>query len=111
MTQYLVPLRDVDRELNKQMKAIQGGGPALQRARMSNLVIFCNSLEQSIEVNDQITAITAVHPTRTILLVGEPPYFSRFGFQAAPEAKLPGPVDQRRVMWRGPGEAAGAVTA
>lgn len=72
MTQYLVPLRDAERELNKQMKSLQGGGPALQRARMSNLVIFCNSLEQSIEVNEQIAAITAVHPTRTILLVGEP---------------------------------------
>lgn len=34
-----------------------------------------------------------------ILLVGDPPYFSRFGFVAAPEAVLPGPVDRRRVMW------------
>jgi glucose-6-phosphate dehydrogenase assembly protein OpcA len=73
MTQYLVPLRDVERELNQQMKALQGSGSApLQRARMSNLVIFCNSLEQSILVNEQMTAITAVHPSRTILLVGEP---------------------------------------
>lgn len=46
-----------------------------------------------------------------VLLVGDPPYFSRFGFQAAPLARLPGPVDQRRVMWRGPGEPAGAVSA
>lgn len=72
-TQYLVPLRDVERELNKQMKALQGTGTAsLQRARMSNLVIFCNNFEQSILVNEQMTAITAVHPSRTILLVGEP---------------------------------------
>lgn len=34
-----------------------------------------------------------------ILLVGDPPYFSRFGFVPAPDAVLPGPVDQRRVMW------------
>lgn len=34
-----------------------------------------------------------------VLLVGDPPYFSRFGFVAAPEAVLPGPVDRRRVMW------------
>lgn len=34
-----------------------------------------------------------------VLLVGEPPYFSRFGFAAAPDASMPGPVDQRRVMW------------
>ena len=36
---------------------------------------------------------------RAILLVGDPPYFSRFGFVPAPDAVLPGPVDQRRVMW------------
>ena len=34
-----------------------------------------------------------------VLLVGDPPYFSRFGFVPAPDAVLPGPVDQRRVMW------------
>jgi predicted N-acetyltransferase YhbS len=32
-------------------------------------------------------------------LVGDPPYFSRFGFLPAPEAVLSGPVDRRRVMW------------
>lgn len=71
-TQYLVPLRNVERELNMQMKALQGTGSApMQRARMSNLVVFCNTLEQSIAVNEQMMAITAVHPSRTILLVGE----------------------------------------
>ena len=34
-----------------------------------------------------------------VLLVGDPPYFSRFGFVAAPDAALSGPVDRRRVMW------------
>ena len=37
--------------------------------------------------------------TGGVLLVGDPPYFSRFGFQAAPDVRLSGPVDQRRVMW------------
>ncbi len=37
--------------------------------------------------------------TAGVLLVGDPPYFSRFGFQAAPDARLPGPVDPRRVLW------------
>lgn len=37
--------------------------------------------------------------TGGVLLVGDPPYFSRFGFQAAPDVRLPGPVDQGRVMW------------
>ena len=34
-----------------------------------------------------------------VLLVGDPPYFSRFGFLPAPDAVLSGPVDRRRVMW------------
>lgn len=35
-----------------------------------------------------------------VLLVGDVAYFERFGFVAAPGAVLPGPVDQRRVLWR-----------
>lgn len=46
-----------------------------------------------------------------VLLVGDPPYFSRFGFEPAPLARLPGPVDQRRVLWRGAGDPSGPVTA
>lgn len=34
-----------------------------------------------------------------VLLIGDPPYFARFGFVAAPQAVFAGPVDQRRVMW------------
>lgn len=34
-----------------------------------------------------------------VLLVGDPPYFARFGFEAAPDVILPGSVDPRRVMW------------
>jgi len=44
-----------------------------------------------------------------ILLVGDLPYFGRFGFRPAPDARLNGPVDQRRVLWRGTGEATGTV--
>lgn len=41
-----------------------------------------------------------------VLLVGDPPYFSRMGFVAAGNAVvLPGPVDQRRVLVRWLGEA------
>jgi predicted N-acetyltransferase YhbS len=51
-----------------------------------------------------------------VLLVGDEPYFARFGFHAAPArgVLLPGPVDQRRVLVRGlpEGEAlAGPLTA
>lgn len=33
-----------------------------------------------------------------VVLVGDEPYFSRFGFEMAPDVILPGPVDQRRVL-------------
>jgi predicted N-acetyltransferase YhbS len=35
-----------------------------------------------------------------VLLVGDASYFVRFGFTPAPQAKMPGPVDQRRVLVR-----------
>ena len=44
-----------------------------------------------------------------VLLVGDVPYFSRFGFVGAPDVRLPGPVDQRRVLWLGAGEVEGPV--
>lgn len=46
---------------------------------------------------------------RGVLLVGDPPYFGRFGFRPAPGTLLPGPVDPRRVMWLGTGEPEGDV--
>jgi predicted N-acetyltransferase YhbS len=44
-----------------------------------------------------------------ILLVGDLPYFGRFGFELAPEVQLTGPVDQCRVLWRGKRAPAGLV--
>ena len=44
-----------------------------------------------------------------VLLVGDTPYFGRFGFTAAPDVRLPGPVDARRVLWRGADQPSGAV--
>lgn len=44
-----------------------------------------------------------------VLLVGDAPYFGRFGFEAATAARLPGPVDPRRVMWRGHTPVSGDV--
>lgn len=35
-----------------------------------------------------------------VLLVGDEPYYGRFGFTAARDVALPGPVDQRRVLAR-----------
>ena len=44
-----------------------------------------------------------------VLLVGDPPYFGRFGFEAALGVRLPGPVDPRRILWRGPAPVSGDV--
>lgn len=52
-----------------------------------------------------------------VVLVGDAPYFARVGFEAAHGAhvRLPGPVDQRRVLGRplvdGPTPLAGNLTA
>ncbi|MBY0229846.1 MAG: glucose-6-phosphate dehydrogenase assembly protein OpcA [Gemmataceae bacterium] len=69
---HKVLMREVERELTRQMRALQGQGGALQRARMSNLVVFTDSLERSIEANEQLVDIARVHPSRAILLVAEP---------------------------------------
>ena len=34
-----------------------------------------------------------------VLLVGDAPYFGRFGFETAGDVRLPGPADPRRVLW------------
>ena len=34
-----------------------------------------------------------------ILLVGDPPYFDRFGFQRIDGAVMPGPVEPARLLW------------
>ncbi|MFN3511637.1 MAG: GNAT family N-acetyltransferase [Phenylobacterium sp.] len=50
----------------------------------------------------------------TVVLVGDEPYFARVGFSAATtrELRLPGPVDQRRVLARGaPEPLVGDLTA
>jgi len=45
---------------------------------------------------------------RLIVLVGDLPYYERFGFAVAPAGrlKLPGPVNERRLLWLGLQQAA-----
>jgi glucose-6-phosphate dehydrogenase assembly protein OpcA len=67
-----VPLGDVERELSRQLRALQGMDEApVLRARMSNLVIFCSSQELADDVAAQVPDVAAVHPARVLLLVGE----------------------------------------
>jgi predicted N-acetyltransferase YhbS len=44
-----------------------------------------------------------------VLLVGDTPWFGRFGFTPAPDVRLPGPVDPRRVLWHGAGQPSGVA--
>ncbi|MDB5471913.1 MAG: family N-acetyltransferase [Caulobacter sp.] len=45
----------------------------------------------------------------SVFLVGDGPYFGRMGFVAAPGVRMPGPVDQRRVLWKALAEDAVAL--
>ncbi|HYV35595.1 MAG TPA: glucose-6-phosphate dehydrogenase assembly protein OpcA [Gemmataceae bacterium] len=74
-----IPLAEIDSELSRQLREAQSGSevPRL-RARLSNLVIFCNKSEQAETVTQALPQIVAVHPARVLFLVGE----------TAPEAPL-----------------------
>lgn len=68
----LVPLRKVEEELSRQMKALLGVDEApVQRACMSNLVIFCDRRDLAEEVAAQVPEIVAAHPARVLLVVGD----------------------------------------
>ena len=67
-----VPLADVEAELARQL-AGEGKVPApMLRARLSNLVIYCNSAAHAEELSAVVPDIVAVHPARVLLLVGQP---------------------------------------
>ena len=68
-----VPLRNVVRELDRQLKLTQGPGisPVI-RARMSNLVVFCESLERAERISAEVPDIVAAHPARVLLLISDP---------------------------------------
>jgi glucose-6-phosphate dehydrogenase assembly protein OpcA len=66
----VVRLRDVESELSRLVKEIVGPkvGP-IQRARMSNLVIYCDTEERANQVENHVGSIVALHPARVILLI------------------------------------------
>ena len=73
-----VALRDVEGELTRRLKAVQGPGMTpVHRAHMSNLVIFCDDSGGADAVEALIPAIVAAHPARVLLAVGEPGVESR----------------------------------
>ncbi len=67
-----LPLWKVERELIRQMKALQGPDERpVQRARMANLVIYCASQERAARLNSEIPDVVAVHPARVLLLIAD----------------------------------------
>ena len=68
-----VSLWEVERELIRQTKALQGPDERpIQRARMANLVIYCDSRERAARLNAEIPEVVAVHPARVLLLIADP---------------------------------------
>jgi glucose-6-phosphate dehydrogenase assembly protein OpcA len=68
-----VPLQDVERELARRLRAVQGPGESpVVRACMSNLVIFCGGIDWAERAAAEVPAIVAQHPARVLLLVAEP---------------------------------------
>jgi glucose-6-phosphate dehydrogenase assembly protein OpcA len=67
-----VSFRRLEEELTRQLRALKGPDESpVVRARMSNLVIFCDNPERAAELERQLPAIVAAHPARVILLIGE----------------------------------------
>jgi glucose-6-phosphate dehydrogenase assembly protein OpcA len=67
-----VALRDVEKELVRQMRQAHGPGPGpIQQARMSNLIVFCDTVDQALQVEAGLQDIVATHPCRVLLLIGE----------------------------------------
>lgn len=67
-----VPLGDIEKEVAHLIRAEQDeGGPPIQRARMSNLVIYCDQADLAETIASQIPEIVIVHPCRVILIVSD----------------------------------------
>jgi glucose-6-phosphate dehydrogenase assembly protein OpcA len=68
-----VPVPQIEKELARQLRLEQDpNGPPIQRARMSNVVVYCDDCEAASSVNDRIAAIVEVHPSRVLFLVADP---------------------------------------
>jgi glucose-6-phosphate dehydrogenase assembly protein OpcA len=67
-----IPLEGIERALAERLRAVQTPGQApVQRACMSNLVIFCDTAELGENITAQVPAVVCIHPARVLLLIGE----------------------------------------
>jgi glucose-6-phosphate dehydrogenase assembly protein OpcA len=65
-------VRDVENELSRQLDASKEvGHEPVQRAHMSNLVIYCDDPNNDASFADVIPAVVELHPARVLLLVGQ----------------------------------------
>jgi glucose-6-phosphate dehydrogenase assembly protein OpcA len=68
-----VPLRDVEHELARRLRAVQGPGEVpIVHACMSNLVIYCDREELAQAILAELPAVLTLHPCRVLLLIAEP---------------------------------------
>jgi glucose-6-phosphate dehydrogenase assembly protein OpcA len=68
-----VPLKEIEKEISLQLRAAQNEddeGP-VQRVRMSNLVVWCDTAEAGARLSAAVKDVVASHPARVLLLVGE----------------------------------------
>jgi glucose-6-phosphate dehydrogenase assembly protein OpcA len=66
-------LSEVESELSRLVAQTRGDQEApLQRACMSNLVIYCNTPEIAEHIRQVLPTVLALHPARALLLIGEP---------------------------------------
>ena len=67
-----LPLRDVEKELSRQLNGAKEPGEApVQRAQMSNLVIYCDQAATAVALSKIVPAVVILHPARVLQLVGE----------------------------------------
>ncbi|HYD28265.1 N-acetyltransferase [Brevundimonas sp.] len=78
-----------------------GGAPALFLGPIA-VDVEHRSAALGAELVARCLEYAASDDAKGVLLVGDLPYFGRFGFVPAPDVRMPGPADQRRVLWRGP---------
>jgi glucose-6-phosphate dehydrogenase assembly protein OpcA len=65
-------LRDVEGELSRQLESSkQPADEPVQRAHMSNLVIFCDRADTADWLKNLIPAVVELHPARVLLLIGQ----------------------------------------
>jgi glucose-6-phosphate dehydrogenase assembly protein OpcA len=69
----MVTLKDIPTELARQHQLLQGtDATPLNRARMSNLIIYCGTPAQAEALSADVGELLANHPARVILLVADP---------------------------------------